>query len=466
MAQKQSSPWPGLDEYASAVQNPHLCFADPSLQKGKPTLNKLGIPHGPAGNFAVVYQINSISGKWAVRCFSRRITDQAHRYSLLTQYLPNLNLAALTGFEYKVQGILIKGIWYPVIKMEWIEGIELQTFAERNLQNPGAFATLAFEFRKVIQALRRNRIAHGDLQHGNILVTPQMQLRLVDYDAMLVPALKGTKSPELGERNYQHPMRSENDYDENLDNFSALVIYSSFFALSIDQSLWRYHIDNSLIFNADDYKDPARSRAFNELKQSKDPHMRALVTALVDSCQTPLTHVPELEALITALPTSTVTAYQVTPKTVPRKNIPKAPYSLTVSITFQTRITLAWSHLADGLEDGFMIERRSAGNNYLEIARVRPGQNMYEDKTALPGNSYVYRLAAFNNIGNSNCSNEVAITVPANLVKCPQCGLKNASEDVFCQGCLTQLVSSAPCPKCARMTPILAKFCTRCGHRR
>src|SRR2546430_4647189 len=59
--------------------------------------------------------------------------------------------------------------------------------------------------------LFRSQVAHGDLQHGNILVRGG-SIQLVDYDGMWVPALKGRHATEIGHRAYQHPERSEQDY--------------------------------------------------------------------------------------------------------------------------------------------------------------------------------------------------------------------------------------------------------------
>ena len=85
------------------------------------------------------------------------------------------------------------------------------------------------------------RIAHNDLQHGNVLVQREGGIRLVDYDGKFLPKFRGERSPELGHKNYQHPERSPEHYDENVDNFSSLVIYLSLLATHLISDFLDHH---------------------------------------------------------------------------------------------------------------------------------------------------------------------------------------------------------------------------------
>ncbi len=89
---------------------------------------------------------------------------------------------------------------------------------------------------------------------------------------MYVPEFSGTKSPELGHDNFQHPMRTSNSYSERLDNFSILVTYLSLIAVAEDPSLWtKYNKGDQdcLIFRKSDFLDPSRSRVINELTKTR-----------------------------------------------------------------------------------------------------------------------------------------------------------------------------------------------------
>ena len=53
--------------------------------------------------------------------------------------------------------------------------------------------------------LERHGIAHGDLQHGNLLVAADGTFRLVDYDGMYVPALRGEGEPRTATATTSRP---------------------------------------------------------------------------------------------------------------------------------------------------------------------------------------------------------------------------------------------------------------------
>jgi aminoglycoside phosphotransferase (APT) family kinase protein len=229
--------WPTPQDYNEAVQNPRLAFTDPDLRVGQPELNALQLPRPISGNFACVYKIQSGSQRWAARCFISRVTDLQCRYEAISEYLAKVNLPYTVPFSYASTGIKLQGQSYPLLKMQWVQGESLSTFVGRAVSYPDTLLSLAKVWSKMMADLKAVNIAHGDLQHGNILIVGD-QLRLIDYDGMFVPALAGKQSNELGHRNYQLPSRSSWDYGSYLDNFSAWVIYVSLVALAVHPELW------------------------------------------------------------------------------------------------------------------------------------------------------------------------------------------------------------------------------------
>lgn len=295
-------PWPQLTDYQEAIQAPRRCFADPELRQGTPLLDGLGLPRPVTGGFASVYQIASGGRRFAVRCFNRPAPDVAQRYHLIDQHLRAANLPATVLFEYLARGIQVRGEWYPVLKMEWIDGDPLHLYLARHLDRPWAIRLLAHQFAHLCADLARHGIAHGDLQHGNILVVDGA-LRLIDYDGMYVPALAGLPSQELGHRNYQHPRRDARDFGPHLDHFAAWVIYSSLIALSLEPALWRdlQAGDECLLLRREDFDRPATSAALAAMSGQTDPSVTRLATALralldVDD----LTRLPPLAQAIAA----------------------------------------------------------------------------------------------------------------------------------------------------------------------
>lgn len=302
--------WPSPSDYQDAIQNPNACFQSPELRAGQVALTPMGLPKVVSGNFASVYEITSNGQRWAVRCFLRQVSDQQRRYNLLSQHLAGFRIPSLVDFQYLPQGILVRGQWYPVVKMAWADGKTLNNFITESLSNPQVLLELAAKWRGLINSLRGNRLAHGDLQHGNIIVSPQGNLSLVDYDGMFTPSLRGERSPELGHENFQHPERNVNDYEENLDSFSALVIYLSLRALAYQPALWQqFHNGENLIFTRKDFQNPQQSPLFQQLKTSSDESVRRLANSLESCCFTNVAVLPEFETLIASLPlTNTVPA--------------------------------------------------------------------------------------------------------------------------------------------------------------
>ncbi|MDR7556049.1 MAG: hypothetical protein QN157_10615 [Armatimonadota bacterium] len=130
----------------------------------------------------------------------------------------------------------------------------------------------------MVKALQQASIAHGDLQHGNVLVVDG-QLRLIDYDGMYVPALRGEGSHEVGHRNYQHPLRTESDFGPYLDNFSAWVVYVSLIALAADPGLWKQFGggDEALLFRRRDFEQPEASDVLRALERHREEQIRSAI---------------------------------------------------------------------------------------------------------------------------------------------------------------------------------------------
>ncbi|HZI38042.1 MAG TPA: hypothetical protein VFF24_07030, partial [Acidimicrobiia bacterium] len=162
--------------------------------------------------------------------------------------------------------------------------------------DPAALSYAAIRFGALAEQLRGAGIAHGDLQHGNILVAPGGDLRLVDYDGMWVPELDGLPGNELGHRNYAHPRRTRDDFGPAMDAFPSWVVYASLAALSIDPLLWGRLDggDECLLFRAADFADPAHSEALACLEAGGDPRLVALAQVLRRQAARPVAEVEPL----------------------------------------------------------------------------------------------------------------------------------------------------------------------------
>jgi hypothetical protein len=291
--------WPTARQYAEAVQCPAVCFEEPSLKGMLPAVDRLGLPLVTSGQFAYVFKLNppsSSADSLAVRCFRGYLGDRAERYSALDAHLEAHRIGALPRFRYLPRGILVVGRRYPVLVMEWVEGPTLDVYLDEAVGRREALMHLADDWLKLVAALSEAEVAHGDLQHGNIIVE-HGQLRLVDLDGMYVPALEGFRASEVGHQHYQHPARDITHFSRDTDNFSALVVYLSLISLAERPELWREHHDENLLFTRADFVDPEASALFKKIEAIGEEHAR-LASALKTAALSDPSQAPRLTDLV------------------------------------------------------------------------------------------------------------------------------------------------------------------------
>lgn len=303
--------WPSPQEYNEAIQAPTLNFSDEELKKGTVDVTNLGLPRAITGGFASVYRVKCGNKDWAVRCFLREFSDQHHRYESISRHLDSHKLPFTVGFNFLDRGILVGGKWYPILKMEWVQGELLNRYIENNLHNPELLADLAKKWLVMLKDLQSAGISHGDLQHGNVLVS-NGQFRLIDYDGMFVPALANQRSNEVGHRNYQHPQRTEFDFGPALDNFAAWVIYISIVVLSIDPGIWQQTTagDECLLFRREDFDEPYNSVTLRVLSNHQNNKIDALASFFQSLLYTPPSQIPSFDSITEPL------NYKVAPPTI------------------------------------------------------------------------------------------------------------------------------------------------------
>lgn len=267
--------WPSPHDYNEVIQSPAVCFSDSELRAGLPELTALGLPRVISGGFASVYRLHCPLRDVAVRCFLSRVPGIERRYRELSKFLQEADLPYIVNFEYVTQGIRVGVKSFPILKMDWVRGQTLTEYVESNLQQPDKLRELQRGFEKMILDLRAVGIAHGDLQHGNVIVVDG-SLKLVDYDGMYVPSLSGMISNEIGHGNYQHPRRNEKYFGAEIDSFSAWVICLSLDALIVEPGLWKEYEggDESLLFRQSDYRNPRESKIFNQLLRHRSTRLQ------------------------------------------------------------------------------------------------------------------------------------------------------------------------------------------------
>lgn len=258
------------------MQTPRLVFQDAELQKGTAASNCLGLPVVWSGNFASVYRLHTPNHIWAVRCFLGRLEDRQQRYQSIHEHLGRHSLPSLVKFEYLKEGIVVGGSRYPILKMEWVEGEPLLDYVKNHLGEPERLRKLAERLRHLVEQMQAVSVAHGDLQHGNILIVNHHPF-LIDYDGLYVPALQGRPPGEIGHANYQSPRRQRQHYGPNMDAFSLAVLNAGLLGLAADPTLWKryqHHDSERLLFRQNDFHNPERSELLADLQRLPDESLR------------------------------------------------------------------------------------------------------------------------------------------------------------------------------------------------
>jgi len=298
--------WPLSHEFNEAIQNPRTAFADPDLKAAEAVVGATGLPLPRSGNFADVYQVRGADGRdWAVKCFTRPVVGLADRYARVSEALAAANLPFTVGFTFLTEGIRVGGVWRPAVKMEWVEGFQLNQVVRENAAKPTVLTALGQVWGRLCKRLREAGIAHADVQHGNVLLVPGSRqgafgLKLIDYDGMWLPALANTPSGESGHAAFQHPARAATRaYSPDADRFPHLVVATALKGLSVAGApLWaKYDNGDNLLFTEDDYKKPTESGLMKELWHTGDPGLQALVGRLAIACGKPLPQTPWLDQL-------------------------------------------------------------------------------------------------------------------------------------------------------------------------
>lgn len=320
--------WPSARYFTEAIQCPSVCFSHPLLRGTLPAVDRLGMPLVTSGQFAYVYKLKSMNGggDFAVRCFRGYLGDRDQRYRAIQEHLLDSPVSFLSEFSYAPEGILVGGQRFPILFMKWIDGPTLDVYIGEMLHRADVLLHLADEWLRMLSALRVSGIAHGDLQHGNIIVE-HGQLRLVDHDGIFVTKMSGWTASEVGHQHYQHPRRGAQHFDINLDNFSALVIYLSLLSLAERPGLWRDHHDENLLFTRTDFANPASSDLFGKIKEL-GPEQSRLADVLADAAGGSAKDVPNLLDLVKAkqgLPSWMTAPAGIEAATKTREVVPSEP---------------------------------------------------------------------------------------------------------------------------------------------
>ena len=264
--------YPLISEYVKAIQD-----AGDNLEQLAhltPVLDDHGEPYRNSGAFAVVFKMQDKStGKYyALKCFTEEQEGRADAYRQIADELDMVDSPYITSVKYMEKELFVDSQCeedeFPVLLMDWVDGETMEAYIAANYRNQSAMSMLSYRFGKMAAWLRTQSFSHGDIKPDNIIVRPDGSLTLVDYDGMFVPSMKGSQSPTIGTRDFSHPLRTVDDFDETIDDFSLASIALSLKAISMKSTLLDiYGASDRLLFSENDYRNPSNSKVISALQE-------------------------------------------------------------------------------------------------------------------------------------------------------------------------------------------------------
>ena len=184
--------WPLASQFSAMLQRPETAFRDPALKAFSIERDRFGQPRPWDGGVCRRLQRCSTQRRgrpMALRVFSSASPERRDRYDAVSAYLRGRRVRCLVDFEYRDESVRAAGHtqWFPLILMDWIQGDTLYQWAAARCRagDGQALAGAASRWVELVAELEAAEIAHGDLQHANVMVAADGQLKLVDYDGMV-----------------------------------------------------------------------------------------------------------------------------------------------------------------------------------------------------------------------------------------------------------------------------------------
>ena len=262
--------YPSISDYIEALRDAEDSLSE--LKDLRLVYDDQGHPIMSSGNFAVVFKMQAPTGEYhALKCFLRDQEERSERYRMIAEELQYVQSTYLVKFRYLESELFVDvpntgGEEYPVLLMDWVDGIPLDQYLNRFRYAGRDKDLLAYRFSLLARWLVTQPFAHGDLKPDNICVRRDGSLVLLDYDGMYVPALSGRKPLEQGSPHYRHPLRSTLPFDEHIDDYSLSLILLSLRAIALDETLYvRYSSSEYLLLSEQDQLNPYTSPVFKEL---------------------------------------------------------------------------------------------------------------------------------------------------------------------------------------------------------
>ena len=404
--------YPLISEYVAAIRD-----AKENLDKLaylEPVLDNHGEPYRSSGAFAVVFKMKDpkTGRNYALKCFTDEQEGRGEAYRQIAEELEFVDSTYITAVKYLEQELFVDSSCndevFPVLLMDWVDGETMETYVADHYADSHAMAMLCYRFCKMAGWLRSQSFAHGDIKPDNIMVRPDGTLTLVDYDGMYVAAMKGRKSPTIGTKDFAHPLRTVDDFDETIDDFALAVIALSLKAISLDPSLYTtYGASDRLLFAASDFLDLGKSKVLAALQSLlADEELKTLLSMFL---------------MASAKKNLSMCSFRLFGLKEPHCEQPKEEEVLSTEVT--------WEDIENGIEDEFGVIYSKDGKRLLKATRYLSGRYMIKEGTKVICNeAFDMResLTSINipdsvtSIGDSAfcwCKSLTCINIPESVIK-------------------------------------------------
>ena len=263
--------YPLISEYREAILSAEDNFSE--LSSLRAVVDSHGSPIMSSGNFAVVFKMRDENdGKlYAVKCFIKDQKERDESYKKIADELEIVSSSYILPLRYLEKELFVDSAQcecneFPVVVMEWVEGDTLDEYVKKHLDDTYELEMLSYRFSRMALWLLSQPFAHGDIKPENIIVRSDGSIVMVDYDGMFVPSMQGEKAREIGSPDYRHPMRSDTDFNEHIDDFSIAVIALSLKAIALCPKLKEVdsHGD-TLLLTEKDFQSPHDSKTLQSI---------------------------------------------------------------------------------------------------------------------------------------------------------------------------------------------------------
>ena len=403
--------YPLISEYVAAIRDARENLDE--LAYLEPVLDNHGEPYRSSGAFAVVFKMkNPKTGRnYALKCFTDEQEGRGEAYRQIAEELEFVDSTYITAVKYLEQELFVDSScndeMFPVLLMDWVDGETMETYVADNYADSHAMAMLCYRFCKMAGWLRSQSFAHGDIKPDNIMVRPDGTLTLVDYDGMYVAAMKGRKSPTIGTKDFAHPLRTVDDFDETIDDFALAVIALSLKAISLDPSLYTtYGASDRLLFAASDFLDLGKSKVLAALQSLlADEELKTLLSMFL---------------MASAKKSLSMCSFRLFGLKVPHCELTKEEEAPSTKVTEED--------IKNGLEDEYGVTYSKDGKRLLKATRNPSGHYIIKEGTKVICDRAFYNCSLTNiNIPNSVtrigneaflwCNSQTNISIPDSVIK-------------------------------------------------